>query len=236
MFGKKKDKAPKAEIYQEPPAPEYRSVSALYIIISALYIISGILLIVFPSVTILSLGRVFAACMCAYGIARIIIYFTNDHFTGIMQQDLTVGVTVGALGTFMLLHQDFVETVFPFAISILLLVGAISKLQYSIDLKRLGAVHWNIYLVFALIMFALGVIMLCKPFDQKPMYIIITVSLILEGVLNIVAVLWISSRIKKNGSGSFRVNRVEAPSSIIPDDSGAAKEQRKAITQDDMRS
>ena len=230
MFGKKKDKAPKAEIYQEPPAPEYRSVSALYIIISALYIISGILLIVFPSVTILSLGRVFAACMCAYGIARIIIYFTNDHFTGIMQQDLTVGVTVGALGTFMLLHQDFVETVFPFAISILLLVGAISKLQYSIDLKRLGAVHWNIY------MFALGVIMLCKPFDQKPMYIIITVSLILEGVLNIVAVLWISSRIKKNGSGSFRVNRVEAPSSIIPDDSGAAKEQRKAITQDDMRS
>ena len=236
MFGKKKNKEPVSEIYKEPPAPEYRSVSALYIILSALYIISGILLLVFPQVTLISLGCALAACMCAYGAARIIIYFTNDHFTGIMQQDLTIGVTIGALGAFMLLHRDFVETVFPFAISILLLIGAISKLQYSIDLKRLGAVHWKVFLVFALILFGFGATMLYNPFNQKNMYIFVAVCLILEGVLNIVAVLWISRQIRKNGSGSFRVNRVETPSAIIPDEVSAAREQRKAITQNDTES
>ena len=216
MFGsgKKNKKGPEPEIYKDPPAPEHVSVSALYIILSILYVVGGVLMLIFTSVTVASLGMVLGACMLAYGAARIVIYFTRDNFTGIMQMDLTVGVTLAALGAFMLLHKDFVETVFPFAVSILLLIGAISKIQYSVDLKRMGAQRWKIFLVFALILFVLGGILLYNPFNKEAMCWYIAICLILEGILNIIAVLWISHRIKKNAGSSFRVNPVQAPSSI----------------------
>lgn len=236
-FGKKKRKDPTPEIYKDkmPPAPEHRSVSALYIILSVLYIVGGVLMFVFPDVTIASLGIALGACMLAYGVARIIIYFTKDHFTGFMQMDLTVGVTLAALGAFMLLHRDFVETVFPFAVSILLLIGAISKLQYSIDLRRMGALRWPVLLACAIILSVLGAILLYNPFKEKVMCGYIAACIILEGCLNIISVLWISHRIKVNGGGSFRVNPVQAPHSIRPDEPAGpaieAKEPHGAISQ-----
>ena len=103
---------------------------------------------------------------------------------------------------------------------ILLLIGAISKIQYSSDLKRMGAVRWKVFLAFAVILFVLGGILLYNPFNKDAMCWYIAICLILEGILNIIAVLWISHRIKKIGGGSFRVNPVQAPSSIRTGDRG----------------
>ena len=159
MFGKKK-KAEKTgpepmrgyvEQGTPPPPPTHQSVSKWYIVLSVFYVILGIIMVAWQKATVDLVGIVLGTAMLAYGIARIIIYFTKSHFEGIVHMDLTVGVVVGALGAFLLLHRDFVNTAFPFAVAIILLIGAISKLQYSIDMKRLGVVRHKVFLVFSVI-------------------------------------------------------------------------------------
>ena len=220
MFGKNKNKGnrepgpPPGPPEQRMEPPTYRSVSKWFIILSVLYILLGMTMIFWPNITLDLLGIVMGIFLLGYGAARIIIYFTKNHFDAIMHMDLTVGVVFGALGAFMLFHRDFVSTVFPFAVAILLLIGAISKLQYSLDMKHLGVVHYRVYLVFAIIMFVLGILLIYNPFKEKAMLWFIGATLILEGVLNCIAVLIISGRIRRHGRGSFEVTEESTASAI----------------------
>ena len=136
-----------------------RSVSKWYVVLSVLYVLLGVIMLFWPHVTVDILGVVLGVVLLAYGAARIVIYFTKNHFDGIVHMDLTVGVVFGALGGFMLLHRDFVNTVFPFAVAILLLIGAISKLQYALDMKRIEVQRYKVFMIFAVIVFVLGIIL-----------------------------------------------------------------------------
>ncbi len=182
-----------------------RSVSKWFIVISVLYVVLGIVMLFWPNITVDMLGIVLGIGLLAYGVARLVIYFTKNHLDGIIHMDLTAGVVFGALGGFMLLHRDFVSTVFPFAVAIMLLIGAISKLQYSIDMKHLGVVRYKIFLAGAVIVFILGLILVANPFTGHVMIWFIGASLIVEGILNCIAILCLSRAIRKSGRGSFEV-------------------------------
>ena len=157
-----------------------RSVSKWYVVLSVLYVLLGVIMLFWPHVTVDILGVVLGVVLLAYGAARIVIYFTKNHFDGIVHMDLTVGVVFGALGGFMLLHRDFVNTVFPFAVAILLLIGAISKLQYALDMKRIEVQRYKVFMIFAVIVFVLGIILVANPFTGHWMIWFIGGSLILE--------------------------------------------------------
>ena len=213
MFGKSKEhKAHENraqgefdEFHSAHRPPMNRSVSGWFIIMSVLYVIIGVVIFVWPGISMDIAGLVFGVCMLAYGISRIVIYFTRSHYDTIIQMDLTVGVVFSAFGLFLLLHRDFVNAMLPFAVAILLLIGAISKLQYALDMKRLGVGRWNLFLAAAVLVFILGLILIYNPFREHYLMGYIAVSIIVEGVLNIIAILTISHRIRKDGRGAFTV-------------------------------
>lgn len=192
-----------------------RSVSKWYVVLSVLYIVVGVIMLLWPNITVDILGIVLGVGLLAYGAARIVIYFTKNHLDGIVHMDLTVGVVFGALGGFMLLHRDFVNTVFPFAVAILLLIGAISKLQYAIDMKRLEVNHFKVFMVCAVIVFVLGLILVANPFTGHWMIWFIGASLIFEGVLNCIAILILSTKLRKTGKGSFEVTEHSAAGPVV---------------------
>ena len=135
--------------------------------------------------------------MLILGITHIIIYFTKDHMTNIMQMDLVTGVVAGAFGAFLLLHPDFVGTAMPFAVGILLMIGGIVKLQNSIDMKRLHFTHWKAVLVFAVLLFGVGAVLIYNPFEGRILLLYIGISLMLDGLVNIICMLTISHRMKR---------------------------------------
>ena len=149
----------------------------------------------------------------------IVIYFTRNHYDTIIQMDSTVGVVFSAFGLFLLLHRDFVQAMLPFAVAILLLIGAISKFQYSLDMKRLGVLRWRIFLAAAVIVFLLGLVLIYNPFRDRYLMGFIAGSIIAEGVLNIIAVLIISHRIRRDGRGAFTVtgDKFAAPGAKRPE-------------------
>lgn len=177
-----------------------------FVVLSVIYVIAGIILLFWPSMSMDIFCKALGIGMLIVGITHVIIYFTKDHMMNIMQMDLVVGVVCGAFGAFLLLHPDFVETAMPFAVGILLLIGAIVKLQNSIDMKRLKFHHWKVVLGFAILMLLMGAVLIYNPFEGRALLIYIGISLILDGMINIICMLWISYRMKKLAKQPAAIN------------------------------
>lgn len=167
------------------------------IILSVCYVIAGVILLFWPDMSIDIFCKGLGIGMLVVGITHIIIYFTKDHMRSIMQMDLVIGVVCAAFGAFLLLHPDFVEMAMPFAVGILLMIGAIIKLQNSIDMKHLKFVHWKAVLALAVLMLLMGAVLIYNPFTGRILLIYIGVALIMDGVINVVCMLCISHRLKK---------------------------------------
>ena len=174
-----------------------------FIVLSVLYIVTGIVILVWPGITLDFLGKAVGIGLLVIGLTHVILYFIRDHMSTIMQMDLTTGVIYASLGAFILMHTDFVEMAIPFAVSILLLIGAMTKVQYSIDMHRLRVKRWYLLLIAAILIGIVGVLLLYNPFKTAVLITMIAVSLIVDGFLNICSILFISSRMKKIARGKM---------------------------------
>lgn len=187
------------------------------IILSVCYVIAGIILIFWPDMSMALFCSALGVGMLVLGITHVILYFTKDHMLNIMQMDLVTGVVCGAFGAFLLLHPEFVETVMPFAVGILLLIGGIVKLQNAIDMKRLGFLRWKVVLFFALLLFLMGGLLIYNPFEGRGLLVYIGVSLILDGMVSIVCMLCIAHRMKRRAREIQPVEAEEVHDSSVVD-------------------
>ena len=86
----------------------------------------------------------------------------------------------------------------PFAMGIILLLGAIVKIQSSINMKRLRFAKWYLVLICAILIGALGVVLLCNPFQkEEDMILYIGICLILDGLTNLTSLICIQVRVKQ---------------------------------------
>ena len=177
---------------------EVKQFSKSYILVSALYVVLGVVLLVWPgtSVKMICYGLGFA--MVVLGITYGIIYFTKDNLQGFLQMDLVIGIVCLAFGVFILLNPTFLATVLPFAMGIILLLGAVVKIQSSWNMRRLKFKKWYLVLVCALVIIALGIVLLCNPFqEEKFMIFYIGACLILDGLTNLISLICIQVKVKK---------------------------------------
>jgi len=177
---------------------EVKQFSKSYVFVSALYVAFGILLLAWPAVSVKMIGTALGIAMVVLGITYGIIYFTKDNLSGFLQMDLVIGIVCLAFGVFVLLNPKFLTSVLPFAMGIILLLGAVVKLQSTFSMKRLGFQKWYIVLICALVIVVLGIVLLCNPFgDEKQMLTYIGICLILDGLTNLVSLICIQMRVKK---------------------------------------
>lgn len=177
---------------------EVKQFSKSYILVSALYVVLGVILLVWPgtSVKMICYGLGFA--MVVLGITYGIIYFTKDNLQGFLQMDLVIGIVCLAFGVFILLNPTFLATVLPFAMGIILLLGAVVKIQSSWNMRRLKFKKWYLVLICALVIIALGIVLLCNPFqEEKFMIFYIGACLILDGLTNLISLICIQVKVKK---------------------------------------
>lgn len=174
---------------------EYRKS---YILVSALYVVLGAVLLVWPTASLKMICYVLGFSMVVIGLTFGIIYFTKESPQGFLQMDLVIGIVCLAFGVFILLNPAFLSHVLPFAMGIILLLGAVVKIQSSISMKRLRFRRWYLVLVGALLLIALGIVLLCNPFAQERyMILYIGICLVLDGMINLISMICISLRVKK---------------------------------------
>ena len=177
---------------------EVKQFSKSYIFISALYVVLGVVLLAWPTLSVQIICYGLAVAMIVIGISYGIMYFTKDSLEGFLQMDLVIGIVCLAFGIFILLNPTFLSSVLPFAMGIILLLGAIVKIQSAFNMKKLGLKKWYLILICALVIGVLGAVLLWNPFEEeKYMILYIWICLILDGLTNLISLICIQTRLRK---------------------------------------
>lgn len=177
---------------------EVKQFSKSYIFISALYVVLGVVLLAWPTLSVQMICYGLAVAMIVIGISYGIMYFTKDNLEGFLQMDLVIGIICLAFGIFILLNPTFLSSVLPFAMGIILLLGAIVKIQSAFNMKKLRFKKWYLTLICALVIGVLGAVLLWNPFkEEKYMILYIGICLILDGLTNLISLICIQTRIRK---------------------------------------
>lgn len=184
-----------------------REVKKGFCILSAAYIVLGIVLLIWPDISVRTFCYVFGIAMIIYGGAHLIMYFTKNRLSSVMEQELVIGVVTVSTGLYTLLKMEYMLEIIPFALGIVALLGSIVKIQDALDLKRLASKRWYLMLILAFILFILGIILIVNPFEEqtKIVVIMIGVSLLLDGIGNLIGIFWIGftfKHLKKVNAGS----------------------------------
>ena len=141
-------------------------------------ILLGLVLLIWPTLSGKLICYALAVALAAYGVYRIVCYFTRDLLLTMLQ---------GAK------HKQVLNVLFGLA----LLLGAVSGVQAGFDLRRMEDNRWYAPLVAAAIQGILGGVILANPFGTAMVLMrFIGASLLVEGVFELVFSLLVRQRQK----------------------------------------
>ena len=127
----------------------------------------------------------------------IVSYLRGSILDGVMGLQLAAGLVALCFALLLLFNPLFLAEVLPFVWGVALLVGGFGKVQMAADLKRIGDQRWWYALVAALVSFVLGALAITRPlFIASVLTQFVGVSLMVEGVLDLVSFLMLNKRIK----------------------------------------
>ncbi len=172
---------------------QIREVKKGFSLLSVAYIVIGTVLLIWPDISVRTFCYVFGLAMIIYGGAHLIMYFTKSRMSSVMQPELVIGVVTVSTGLYILIKMEYMLEIIPFAMGIVSLLGCIVKIQNSLDLKRLASKRWYLMLIFSVILFLTGLVLIINPFDEqtKIVILLIGITLLLDGITNLIGIFWI---------------------------------------------
>ncbi len=163
-----------------------RTAKIGYIMISVLLCVLGILLIAVPEFSIWAVGTICGAILIVFGAIRLIGYFSKDLYRLAFQYDLAFGVMMITLGVIMLLHPGGLMNFICITLGLSFLTDGLFKIQIAIDSKTFGIRKWWLILILAIITVIFGGILISRPSESsRILTMMIGISLLCEGILNI---------------------------------------------------
>ena len=170
----------------------------LNFILSAIcYVALGIALIVWPAASINVFCYVLGGVTAAYGLWQIYRFISHRE-----ERYATLSLMVGIC--FFVKPELFVS-ILPFILGLYLIFDGVVKLQAAIDIKKEGYQKWGILLLLAVLMIALGVVILLNPFQSAQALItFIGICMLLDGVINLwnAFVVWQHLRVLKKAASA----------------------------------
>lgn len=163
-----------------------RAAKASYIAMSIVFSVFGVLLMLFPSVSVSMVGVIAAIMLIAFGIVKLIGYFSKDLYQLAFQFDLAFGVLLMVLGVVVLVSPDRALTFLCIIMGIAILADGLFKLQSSLDARRFGLKVWGVLLALAICAGIIGTSLLLHPSQSaRVLMILLGVGMLFEGVLNL---------------------------------------------------
>lgn len=167
-----------------------RTAKIGYIIISAALCLLGAMLIAVPDFSAALLGIICGIILTLFGVIKLIGYFSKDLYRLAFQYDLIFGIVLIAVGGVILARPESVLNFICIALGLTVLADGISKIRISVESKRFGIREWWLILASAILTSAMGLVLMFRPAQSvRVMMIILGVTLLLEGILNLCTVI-----------------------------------------------
>lgn len=170
---------------------ETRSVTPMkfaktgYIVMSIVFCVVGVLFIALPAKSAVVMGKTLGVAMAAFGVVKLVGYFSRDLFRLAFQYDLEFGILLIALGLIVLLRTNDVMDFICIAMGVAILADGLFKIQIAIDAKRFGIREWGLILALAALTGGGGLLLVFRPWESvQALTVLLGISLLAEGILN----------------------------------------------------
>lgn len=162
------------------------------LILCAIELVVGVLLLVNPLQFTEGIIRALGICLVLYGASNAAGYFHMPPEEAAMQQKLAIGVGAILLGVFCVFRSGWFMVTFP-VLSILyglfILVSGIGKVQWAVDLFRLGRKFWFLAGINAAVSLICAAAILYNPVEAVTfMWILTAIVLLIAGALDLCTV------------------------------------------------
>ncbi len=153
-------------------------------------IVLGIVFVADPNGSGDAVCKVAGVAMIVLAAAMLIRYITSAR---LFPENLIFSAVLLLLGIFFIAKSGVVMTVLGLFFGIFLVIDGASKIRDGIDAAKAKMQGWWIWFILALLTIVLGVLVM---FGESVMTLL-GVSLIVDGVSDIVTTLWLSAGVRK---------------------------------------
>ena len=144
----------------------------------------------FTAGIIIALGVLLAVL----GVLGIVRYFRTEPVRAALEQQLIRGLLMLLLGLFCIFNARWFIATFPVLTMLYgvgLLVVGVAKVQWTVDILRVKVGRWYLPGISALVSLVCAAIILLNPFASTvALWVFIGVALIVEAVVDLLAILW----------------------------------------------
>lgn len=172
----------------------------IYCAVCVLFIAMGVCLTVYPEISVTVMSSIFGTVALAFGIIKIVGYFSDDLYGLVFQFDLALGLFSSVLGVLFLLRPKWLMTALPLAFGVFVLINSLFSIQSAVDAKKFGLRKWWLMLLLSLIAAVAGLVLIFEPEKSGIIWVVITgISFIISGAEKLVVALF-AIRTPKKGS------------------------------------
>ena len=178
-------------------------------LISVLFVLVGAVFIVYAQIDIPTVCKVLSIVFGLAGVISILSYCIKDVAVGYFRLDLVYGVMALVVALLFITDQDAIGAYFPVIAGIILIANGVIKLQHSIDMKRIDRKMkkvtevWLVVMIFALIGIAAGFISVYLTLQDRTMFVLIGIALIVGGLSDIFTHIVFNKKVKAFRSGDY---------------------------------
>lgn len=182
-----------------------------YMVISFSLGVLGITLIAVPTFSIRMFAMYCGALMVAFGIIRLIGFFSKDLFRLAFQYDLAFGILIIVFGVLMLVNTERIMPIICIPLGFLVLTDSVFKALIAMDAKRFGIHVWWLICAFAVAAGLFSLVLIFWPSTGSNLLgILLGTMLLLEGVLNFTTVVAAVKIIKNQRPDNMEIDDEES--------------------------
>ena len=180
--------------------------------------------VVIPETMVKTLGYLIGILLIAVGAVSIICYLLREAGQNYYRNDFGYGLVGIAVGVIFLNRVEWLISLLPLILGVMVLASGCGKLQEVIDMKRAGCDSWIVILIMAALNAAFGIVLIINPFKTALLLLqLVGVGLIFSGITDCVTLFYVKHKMK----GYFdRLLKVDSTFTEVVDESrGGGKEK-----------
>jgi len=164
------------------------------IVESLIFAILGVILVCKPEGTVKMITWVLGTVFIVIGIAKIINYFRVKGNNDFFNYELVYGLTSIVIGFVAMFYMNIIGSIFRIIIGIWILYTSFVRINFAIQIRKMGSGVWFCSFILALIMFICG---LYTIINSNAIIVSIGIIMIVYSVIDIIENLIFMKNIKE---------------------------------------
>lgn len=157
------------------------------LIFTLLFLVIGIILVTNPATTLTVVSYVIETMLILGGIITIVNYVRVESKHDTFSFGFVQGVVCILIALFLIMNPTIIVTALPICVGIWMIFGSLSRIQVAIRLNAWGQKASGLYIFLAVLMFAIGIVIICNPFKTAVLIVqMLGISIVVYSVFDII--------------------------------------------------